>query len=79
MHEPTSETTTNEGEQADSLSFAQEHPIAMGVLAFAMVGGGIAGYIYFGEILSPVRSVLGGAVAGFGCWLLVMVGRVIGE
>jgi hypothetical protein len=70
----------NEAEQSESGtdSFIQEHPIAMVVLAVAMVGGAIAGYVYFSEMLSPVRATLGGAVAGFNCWLLVMVGRVIG-
>ncbi|MGY8802948.1 MAG: hypothetical protein ACKVK6_01785 [bacterium] len=60
-------------------SFVQEHPIAMVALAVAMVGGAIAGYVYFSEMLSPVRATLGGAVAGFNCWLLVMMGRVIGD
>jgi hypothetical protein len=51
----------------------------MVILAVAVVGGAIAGYVYFSEMLSPVRATLGGAVAGFNCWLLVMMGRVIGD
>lgn len=60
-------------------SYARTHPLAMGVLAFVIVAGGIAGYVGFAEHLSPVRSVLGGAISGFGCWLLVMAGRVFDQ
>ncbi|MFT5694746.1 MAG: hypothetical protein ACI9QQ_000721 [Myxococcota bacterium] len=60
-------------------SYARTHPLAISVLAFVMAAGGVAGYVGFAEHLSPIRSVLGGAVSGFGCWLLVMIGRVIDE
>lgn len=60
-------------------SYLSEHPVAIGVLIVAMTVGASVSYVNLSETLSPIRSVLGGAVAGFGCWLLVMVGRVIGE
>lgn len=59
--------------------YAREHPGAAGTLCVAVFGGAAAGFFVFTDYLSPIRSVLGGAVAGFGCWLLIMVGRVIGE
>ena len=78
---PDANDAVDDTDESDSEadSFVQEHPIAMVALAVAVVGGAIAGYVYFSEMLSPVRATLGGAVAGFNCWLLVMVGRVIGD
>lgn len=79
MHEPRSNGSTHDEDQRTDPSFVQEHPIAMLMLAIAMLGGATAGYVYLSEALSPVRSILGGALAGFGSWLLVMIGRIIGE
>jgi hypothetical protein len=78
---PDANDAVDDADESDSEtdSFVQEHPIAMVVLAVAVVGGAIAGYVYFSEMRSPVRATLGGAVAGFNCGLLVMVGRVIGD
>jgi hypothetical protein len=78
---PDANDAVDDADESDSEtdSFVQEHPIAMVVLAVAVVGGAIAGYVYCSEMRSPVRATLGGAVAGFNCWLLVMVGRVIGD
>jgi hypothetical protein len=78
---PDANDAVDDTDESDSEtdSFVQEHPIAMVVLAVAVVGGAIAGYVYFSEMRSPVRATLGGAVAGFNCGLLVMVGRVIGD
>jgi hypothetical protein len=59
--------------------YAREHPIAATTLGLAVIAGSTAGYSVFAESLSPVRGVLGGALAGFGCWFLVMIGRVIGD
>ena len=59
--------------------YAREHPAAVGMLCVAVVAGAFIGDQLFAEYLSPVRRVIGGALAGFGCWLLVMVGRVLGE
>jgi hypothetical protein len=60
-------------------AYAREHPIAAGALGIAVLGGGFFGFHVFAETLTPIRSVLGGALAGFGCWFLVMIGRVIGD
>ena len=60
-------------------SYLSEHPVAVAILLVAMIAGAGISFTYLSETLSPVRSVLGGAVADFGCWLLVMVGRVIGD
>jgi hypothetical protein len=78
---PDAKNAADDTDESDSEtdSFVQEHPIAMVILGVAVVGGAIAGYVYFSEMLSPVRATLGGAVAGFNCWLLVMVGRIIGD
>jgi hypothetical protein len=61
------------------VEYAREHPIAATALGLAVVGGSVIGYSVFAESLSPLRGVLGGALAGFGCWFLVMIGRVIGD
>ena len=61
------------------LEFVRTHPIGSILLVAAILGGAIAGYIVFDGVLSAPRSILGGALAGWGCWLLVMVGRVIGD
>jgi hypothetical protein len=69
-----------EAQSESSLSqYAREHPLAAGALGLAVIGGGVIGYDVFAETLTPIRAVLGGALAGFGCWFLVMIGRVIGD
>lgn len=51
--------------------------MAAAALVACVVGGAIAGGIYLSDEWHIARRVAGGAVAGFGSWLLVMVGRVI--
>ena len=66
-------------EQASNGSFVSEHPVAIGMLVLTMIVGACVGFFYLSQTLSPIRSVLGGALAGFGCWFLVMFGQLIDE
>jgi len=59
--------------------YVTENPISATLLVVAMIGGATASYFVFEGSLSAPRRILGGAISGFGCWLLVMVGRLIGE
>ena len=61
------------------IEYFSEHPISGAMLAASMIGGAILGYYVFEGTLSTPRSILGGAISGFGSWLLVTIGRVIGD
>ena len=64
-------------EESAILEYVRESPIASGFLVVSILAGAILGYQFLEEISKP-RRILGGALAGFGSWLLVMVGRIIG-
>lgn len=66
-------------EQASNGSFVSEHPVAIGMLVVAMIAGACVSFVYLSHTLSPTRSVLGGALVGFGCWMLVMFGQLIDD
>ena len=55
----------------------RESPVSSAALALSIIAGAVLGFVLLGEDLSTARRILGGAVAGGGCWLLVMMGRVI--
>ena len=61
------------------VQYLTTNPIAAGFLTVVMLAGAVAGFIALEGILTTPRSILGGALGGFGCWLLVMIGRAIGH
>ena len=73
-----SEPTLGHEEEATSVLGDAGTPLAVAALALCVVGGAVAGYVYLPEEWHLARRIAGGGVSGFGCWLLVMVGRVIG-
>jgi hypothetical protein len=80
MTEPEAPETDRDPEPRHPVvEYVSGNPIASGFLFAAILGGAVAGYIFFEGTLSTPRSILGGALAGFGSWLLVMVGRVIDD
>jgi hypothetical protein len=62
---------------ATLLDSARAHPIATGSLAACFLLGAALGFELLPESLSATRRVLGGALSGGGCWLLVQVGRIL--
>jgi hypothetical protein len=64
-------------EQEGLMASAARHPIATGTLAASLLTGALLGYLFLDDDFSATRRILGGAVAGGGSWLLVMVGRII--
>jgi hypothetical protein len=64
-------------EEESLMASARRHPIATGTLAASILVGALLGHLFLGEDFSVTRRILGGAVAGGGSWLLVMVGRII--
>jgi hypothetical protein len=60
------------------MDYANENPLATAALGLCVVAGAVSGYVLIEGDLSATRRILGGALAGAGSWLLVMVGRIIG-
>ena len=59
------------------VDYARTNPGSTAMLAGFIAVGAVGGWYFFADILPPVRATLGGAVAGFGSWLLVVVRKVI--
>ena len=55
-----------------------EHPAITSILLACTVIGAVLGCILLGEDWSPARRLLGGAVGGAGCGLLITATRMIG-
>ena len=79
-NEASSENTVEPSDESESdglVAAAKQHPIATGTLVASVIIGAVLGYVYLGEDFGTTRRILGGALAGGGSWLLVMVGRII--
>ncbi|HEY5657231.1 MAG TPA: hypothetical protein VIY27_05535 [Myxococcota bacterium] len=56
----------------------EKHPIITSVMLACTLAGAAAGYALLGEHWPPVRRLLGGAIGGAGCGLLITAARMIG-
>ena len=74
------ESDPTRGPKSPSLgSMAKEQPLATASLIASMLAGILAAYLMLGDDWAHWRRIAGGASAGVGSWLLVMVGRLIDE
>lgn len=80
MTERTNEESGRESVEPSEglLALIRDNPLGTASLLASMVLGSALCYAYLDAGLSDWRRVVGGALAGFGCWLCVSVGRAIG-
>ena len=71
------ERTPPRAESDEARSYLQDHRVSTIVLVASVVIGAVVGYSLLGDQLSAPRRVVGGGLGGFGCWLLVMMGRAL--
>ena len=57
--------------RSDPLARVRERPIITAVMVACTIAGAWLGHQVLADDFSPLRAVLGGAVAGAGCGLLV--------
>ncbi len=71
--------TDTDSESSSLRSMVKEQPLAAASLIVSMLAGILAAYMLLGDDWAHWRRITGGALAGSGSWLLVMVGRLIDQ